>query len=239
MKPTQADYQAWLPQICAIARQAGEVILTIYRCVDCVVEKKTDGSPVTQADKLADDFIRQALMQITPDIPIVSEESIDAHPFSERQAWSVYWLVDPLDGTKEFIERTDEFCVNIALVVNQQAVLGVVYGPVAQVLYAGYQGGNAVKQQDGDEQVIRVRRLQSPVKVAVSRRHGKRVGEFIQALGESITVNMGSALKSCLVAEGVVDVYPRFGPTSHWDTAASQAIEIGRASCRERVFRSV
>jgi 3'(2'), 5'-bisphosphate nucleotidase len=133
-------------------------------------------------------------------------------------------LVDPLDGTKEFIERTDEFCVNIALVVNQRAQLGVVYGPVQDVLYAGYLGGEAIKQQAGQSQVIRVRTPRAPIKVAVSRRHGKRVAEFIEALGATQTVNMGSALKSCLVAEGGVDVYPRFGPTSHWDTAASQAI---------------
>ncbi|MGE4503428.1 MAG: 3'(2'),5'-bisphosphate nucleotidase CysQ [Thiomicrospira sp.] len=224
MIPTQVEYRAWLPQVCKIARQAGALILEIYRCADCTVEKKADGSPVTQADKLADAAIRHALQGLTPHIPIVSEESIDDNAFAQRQTWSVYWLVDPLDGTKEFIERTDEFCVNIALVVNQRAQLGVVYGPVQDVLYAGYVGGEATKQQGEQTQVIHVRTPSAPIKVAVSRRHGKRVAEFIDALVDAQTVNMGSALKSCLVAEGAVDVYPRFGPTSHWDTAASQAI---------------
>ena len=222
--PTSADYQAWLPQVCDAARQAGELILDIYQCADCAVEKKADGTPVTLADKTADASIRQALQQLTPHIPVVSEENVEHTPFAQRQAWSVFWLVDPLDGTKEFIERTGEFSVNIALVVNERAVLGVVYGSVNDVLYAGYMGTNAFKQQNGHTQTIHVQSVANPVRVAVSRRHGARVGEFIQALGASRQVNMGSALKSCLVAEGVADVYPRFGPTSHWDTAASQAI---------------
>lgn len=230
MTPTAAipninDYQAWLPEVCNAAHQAGKLILEIYRCPECEIEKKADGSPVTLADKLADESIRLALANLTPHIPVVSEENVDSTPFSERQNWSVYWLVDPLDGTKEFIERTDEFCVNIALIVNQQPVLGVVYGPVLDVTYCAIKGQAATKVYQNQTQAIQVRLpVREPIKVAVSRRHGSKVKAFQAALPTSETVHMGSALKSCLVAEGVADVYPRFGPTSHWDTAASQVI---------------
>lgn len=219
------DYQAWLPGVCNAARIAGALILDIYRCSECDVEKKADGSPVTLADKLADESIRLSLAKLTPHIPVVSEENVDSTPFSDRQNWPIYWLVDPLDGTKEFIERTDEFCVNIALVVNHKPVLGVVYGPVSDVIYCAVTGGHATKTDQAQTQVIKVRQpVELPVNVAVSRRHGTKVQNFLAALPQSQTVHMGSALKSCLVAEGLADVYPRFGPTSHWDTAASQVI---------------
>lgn len=223
--PSEKDYQAWLPEVCKAAHQAGKQILEIYRCPECEVEKKADGSPVTLADKMADESIRLALAKLTPNIPVVSEENVDSTPFSERQHWAVYWLVDPLDGTKEFIERTDEFCVNIALIVNHQPVLGVVYGPVLDVTYCAIKGQAATKVYQNQPQTIQVRLpIREPVKVALSRRHGTKVKAFQAALPHSETVHMGSALKSCLVAEGVADVYPRFGPTSHWDTAASQVI---------------
>ncbi|WFE68234.1 3'(2'),5'-bisphosphate nucleotidase CysQ [Thiomicrospira sp. R3] len=218
-------YQAWLPHVAEIARQAGAAIMEVYRCEDCEVEKKADGSPVTLADKQADHLIRQALFALAPDIPVVSEENIHATPFSERQAWSSFWLVDPLDGTKEFIERTDEFCVNIALVINGQSVLGVVYVPVYDWLYMAVKGRDAIKVERGMEQVLNVRKLiKPPVNVTVSRRHGKKAEQFIDAIAPTQTLHCGSAIKSCLVAEGRADVYPRFGPTSHWDTAASQVI---------------
>lgn len=223
--PSTDDYQAWLPRVCEAAHKAGEQILEIYRCPECEIEKKADGSPVTLADKTADESIRMALAKLTPHIPVVSEENVESTPFSERQNWVVYWLVDPLDGTKEFIERTDEFCVNIALIVNQQPVLGVVYGPVLNVTYCAIAGQPATKTDQNQTRTIQVRKpIQQPVKVAVSRRHGTKVKAFLASLAATQTVHMGSALKSCLVAEGVADVYPRFGPTSHWDTAASQVI---------------
>lgn len=243
MNLTIQHYQAWLPEVCKTARQAGDVILDVYRSVDFEIEKKSDGSPVTLADKRADTLIRHALNKLTPNIPVVSEENVDSTPFSQRQNWSAFWLVDPLDGTKEFIERTDEFCVNIALIVNGKAVLGVVYGPVLEVMYAAHQGGQSMKWtgQDAGQVLSAKKPLSYPVKVAVSRRHGTKVKAFLAALDSSHAihsnveadnntftevhqVHMGSALKSCLVAEGAVDVYPRFGPTSHWDTAASQII---------------
>jgi 3'(2'), 5'-bisphosphate nucleotidase len=220
-----AQYQAWLPIVADAAREAGKAIMAIYRCPECEIEKKADGSPVTLADKNADQVIRRVLETLTPHIPVVSEESLDQTPFFERQNWSSFWLVDPLDGTKEFIERTGEFCVNIGLVIDYQPVLGVVYAPVSNVLYTGVKGGEATRTDRKGSTAIRVdNTINMPVRVAVSRRHGNGVKRFIEALGQSQTVFMGSALKSCLVAEGRADVYPRFGPTSHWDTAASQAI---------------
>jgi 3'(2'), 5'-bisphosphate nucleotidase len=223
--PTIQDYQTWLPHVCDAARQAGERILEIYQCLDCEVEKKSDGSPVTQADKQADLMIQQALTALTPDIPVVSEESLEHSPFSMREQWRVFWLVDPLDGTKEFIERTDEFCVNIALIVDGEPVLGVIYGPVADRMYSAYKGGQATRVQGTKCQQLRVNHQPGrPVKVTVSRRHGRRVDDFLKQLGGHELVLMGSALKACLIAEGQADVYPRFGPTSHWDTAASQVI---------------
>lgn len=225
MKLSKQDYQAWLPKVCDIATSAGKRILDIYQCKDCEVEKKLDGSPVTEADKQADQLIADALKTLTPQIPLVTEESVEQAPFELRQQWPVFWLVDPLDGTKEFIERTDEFCVNIALVVDGEAVLGVIYAPVSDTLYMAYQGGDAVRVQGETSQRLHVKKpVAHPIKVAVSRRHGTKVKAFITQLESIEQVNMGSALKSCLVAEGGADVYPRFGPTSHWDTAASQVI---------------
>lgn len=232
--------QAWLEHVCRIAVQAGEQILSIYFAAEpAEVEQKSDGTPVTLADKEADELISEALRSLTPDIPLVTEESIETVPFENRQAWSRFWLVDPLDGTKEFIERTGEFSVNIALVTEGKPVLGVVYVPVTRILYCAMAGLGAYKNRvpkNPDSQFwqacmrpesrIFCQRLNSkkPIRVAVSRRHGGSVKQFMQALGSVETVKMGSAIKTCLVAEGAADVYPRFGPTSLWDTAAAQCV---------------
>ncbi|WP_373017688.1 3'(2'),5'-bisphosphate nucleotidase CysQ [Thiomicrorhabdus sp.] len=230
-----------LPEVCRISVLAGEQILKVYDGACPVeVENKSDGTPVTVADKQADALICSALSQLTPDIPLVTEESVGEIEFKTRQAWSTFWLVDPLDGTKEFIERTGEFSVNIALIHDSKPILGVVYVPVTRVLYCAYKDHGAFKTQvpadlskvvwqrcaGSEEYRIRVKSVQadSPKRVAVSRRHGGKVENFMRALGEAETVKMGSAIKSCLVAEGVADVYPRFGPTSLWDTAAAQCV---------------
>lgn len=228
-----SEYQHWLAHVCQAAREAGQVIMNIYQQHDPQVEHKSDGTPVTIADKQADQRVRRALSKMTPHIPVVSEENLESTPFSQRVNWSSFWLVDPLDGTKEFIERSGEFCVNIALIVDHKPVLGVVYGPVLDVMYCAVKGGQATKTQTLNGQThtqtltthppLQINGAH-PVRVAVSRRHGRKAGEFINKLGSTEIINMGSALKSCLVAEGKADVYPRFGPTSHWDTAASQVI---------------
>ena len=229
-----------LPNVCRIAVEAGALIEQLYQADECIdVKNKLDGTPVTIADKQADALICNALQTLTPDIPLLTEESVGNVPFKRRQAWSTFWCVDPLDGTKEFIERTGEFSVNIALVQNGVAVLGVVYVPLTRVLYCATKGQGAyrstitqqVKNQNwqacmAPEQKInsRLKSNKSPTKVAVSRRHGTITKRFFDALDEVELVFMGSAIKSCLVAEGTVDIYPRFGPTSLWDTAAAQCV---------------
>lgn len=234
------DLVKLLPQVCRIAVEAGDVIVEVYDDYDdAQIEHKGDGTPVTLADKRADALICHALSRLTPAIPLVTEESVAEVPFAVRKDWQTFWLVDPLDGTKEFIERTGEFSVNIALVDQGRSILGVVYVPVTRVLYCALSGEGAYKQvipqslssQEwqaclDEKQRIHVRSLKPgvPVRVAVSRRHGSSTKAFMTALGETETVRMGSAIKSCLVAEGAADVYPRFGPTSLWDTAAAQCV---------------
>lgn len=213
------------------ARAAGEAILEIYGDEDFGVETKDDDSPLTRADMAAHHLIVDSLAKQVPDIPVLSEESADIS-FAERSAWQRYFLVDPLDGTKEFINRNGEFTVNIALIDDGVPVLGVVYVPVKSVLYSGDQrAGVARVTRDDETRDISTRRLDTnaPLVVVASRRHG---GDALQAcmrvLGdhfESIeTTNMGSSLKLCLVAEGEADLYPRLAPTSEWDTAAAQAV---------------
>lgn len=234
------DLNSWLPKVCKISVEAGDLIEKIYHDSEPTeIEKKSDGTPVTIADKQADDLICKALALLTPNIPLVTEESVGTVPFETRQAWSTFWLVDPLDGTKEFIERTGEFSVNIGLVQDGKVVLGVVYVPLTRVLYCAVSGQGAYRfvipkqtiEADWQDCLNPYYRVQtramnrrSVTKVAVSRRHGTKVTNFIEQLGDVELVYMGSAIKSCLVAEGKADVYPRFGPTSLWDTAAAQCV---------------
>ncbi|WJW75217.1 3'(2'),5'-bisphosphate nucleotidase CysQ [Thiohalobacter sp. IOR34] len=210
----------------ALAVEAGRKILEIYESDDFGVEEKADESPLTKADMAAHRAIVAGLAKLTPDIPVLSEESASI-PFSERAGWDWYWLIDPLDGTKEFIKRNGEFTVNIALIHGHRPVLGVVHVPVQDLTYYACEGGGAYKQQDDQPpQRIRVRPLgDGPVIVAGSRSHrGDSLNRFLERLGEHEIISMGSALKLCLVAEGRADVYPRLGPTSEWDTAAAQCV---------------
>ena len=214
-----------LNEIIALAEQAGEKILEIYE-TDYAIEHKEDETPLTEADMAAHHFIEAGLQALTPDIPILSEESAGI-PFETRRQWQCYWLVDPLDGTREFIKRNGEFSVNIALVENGTAILGVVYAPVMRTSYYARRGGGAFKREPGREAMLM--RCQNPARekviVAGSRSHrGASLNAFLVKLDNYEIISMGSALKSCLVAEGVVDVYPRLGPTSEWDTAAAQCV---------------
>lgn len=213
------------------AREAGAAILEVYGEQDFGVETKSDDSPLTRADLAAHHIIVNGLSAALPEIPILSEESDDI-PFSERASWHRYFLVDPLDGTKEFISRNGEFTVNIALIEDGVPTLGVVYVPVTDVLYIGDQhDGEARVIRDGETTRIRSRSLEpaSTITVVASRRHG---GEALEAcmsvlkenFAEIDTTNMGSSLKLCLVAEGKADLYPRLAPTSEWDTGAAQAV---------------
>ena len=222
------DYATLLPDLEALSIAAGERILEVYR-TDFTVTRKQDHSPLTKADMAAHDAIVAGLARITPDIPVLSEESARV-PFATRAGWGVYWLVDPLDGTREFIKRNDEFTVNIALIEEGRPVLGVVHAPVSGACYIGARGAGCVKRERaGGRREIRVRALPAgAVIVAASRSHrGDSLNAFLQRLERQRSyevLGMGSSLKSCLVAEGRADIYPRFGPTSEWDTAAAQAV---------------
>ena len=219
------ELQALLPHVQAIAQAAGREISRIYATA-FAVETKADNSPLTAADRAAHDTIAEGLAALTPGIPLWSEESVTI-PWETRRRWTEFWLVDPLDGTREFIKRNGEFTVNIALVSGHSAVLGVVHAPVPGRDYCGYAGGPA-SRTDPDQQPheIKVRQPASPpVRVAGSRSHrGASLDSFLEQLGAHEFVPMGSSLKFCLVAEGSADIYPRLGPTSEWDTAASQAV---------------
>jgi len=212
-----------------ISKEAGAAILEIYDNEASIeVMKKHDDSPLTQADLAAHKIIVSALSRLTPDIPVLSEESADIS-WDERQSWSRYWLVDPLDGTKEFLKRNGEFTVNIALIDEHVPVLGVVYVPVNRVLYSGILGQGAFKECDGAEQQIKVVPVSHDITVVASRSHrSSELNVWIKkvegTLGKVDLVSMGSSLKICLVAEGKADIYPRLALTSEWDTAAAQAV---------------
>lgn len=226
MDPRLGDY---LQAACTVADEAGRRILAVYERPFAVSEK-ADGSPLTEADRAAHELIVQRLTELSPGIPVLSEESASvAH--AERAPWKRFWLVDPLDGTKEFVKRNGEFTLNIALIERDQPVLGVVLAPARRVSYWASRGTGAFKRSAaGAIEQIHVRAYRGgPATVAVSRSHpGKRLAAFLASVsrheGSPRTITMGSALKLCLVAEGVADVYVRFGPTSEWDTAAAQCV---------------
>jgi len=214
-----------LPQVIDIAHQAGQAIVEIYNR-DFTIEHKDDKSPLTEADMAAHHIIVDGLQALTPDIPVLSEESASV-PFAERSSWHRYWLVDPLDGTREFIKRNGEFTVNIALIEDGQAIMGVIVVPVTGKSFYACRGQGAYSvAQGGDARAIHVRALNpDKIKIAGSRSHaGDRLKVFLDKVGHHELVSMGSSLKSCLVAEGKADIYPRLGLTSEWDTAAAQAI---------------
>ncbi|MFT4799826.1 MAG: 3'(2'), 5'-bisphosphate nucleotidase [Candidatus Azotimanducaceae bacterium] len=214
-----------------IARQAGAAILEVYDRADFSIETKADDSPLTAADLAAHNIIIAALAELAPDIPVLSEES-DEISFAERSSWTTYFLVDPLDGTKEFINRNGEFTVNIALIEHHKPVLGAVYVPVQDKLYLGNVETLEARREtvDGSEP-IRIRQVKDQnITVVASRRHGSDALVSLMAnLAQRFDVateNVGSSLKFCLIAEGEADLYPRFAPTSEWDTGAAQALVV-------------
>ncbi len=226
-----SDFDAPLPigelvePLIELAREAGARIMDTY-ATSFSVEYKSDHTPVTAADLAAHNIIEAGLLALAPDLPVLSEEGT-AVTYEERASWTTYWLVDPLDGTREFMRRNGEFSVNIALIHRQRSVLGVVHRPINGVSYHATAGQPAYRRSpdDGDSEIhVRAECRQPPV-VAVSRaRPNHSLEHFLQHLGPHVCLTMGSSLKSCLVATGEADIYPCFGPTSEWDTAAAQCI---------------
>ena len=213
-----------LDEVRRIAATAADRILRVYHS-PFEVGRKSDASPLTEADLASHRTIVEGLRALAPDIPVLSEEAAEVD-FSTRVGWTRYWLVDPLDGTKDFVNRNGEFTVNIALIDGHAPVLGVVAVPVTKVAYAAARGLGACRYDADGVTALGVRAPAAPPwRVAASRSHADgRTEAFIRNLGPTERISIGSSLKFCLVAEGGIDIYPRFGPTCEWDTAAAQCV---------------
>ena len=213
-----------IQDIVTIAKEAGNAIMQVYK-QDFEVEYKKDNSPLTLADKKANDIIEDSLNQLSVNFPILSEEGKEA-PYKDRKHWEYFWLIDPLDGTKEFVKKNGEFTVNIALIYKDTPVLGVVYAPALGVCYWAKQDEGAFK--DGQKLPLKIENQRNTYKIVASRSHmSDETQAFIDAIDtdkEKELISIGSSLKICLVAEGEADIYPRLGPTTEWDTGAAHAI---------------
>ncbi len=218
------DYEALIEALLPVVARAGQAIMAIYDG-DFAVQQKDDNSPLTLADLESQRIILQALSQLTPEIPVLSEESAQA-PWSQRQGWAQLWVVDPLDGTREFVKRNGEFTVNLALILDHEPVLGIIGVPAQRRSFWGGVGLGAFVQRAGvAPERIEISEPGQPVRVAGSRSHTTpQTAQYLRRLGTHELQSVGSALKFCLIAQGKADLYPRFGPTSEWDTAAGQAI---------------
>ena len=207
-----------------LAREAGAAIMAVY-AQDFQVESKADASPLTAADLASHRIICAGLSALKPDVPVLSEESV-AIDWATRRKWSRYWLVDPLDGTREFVKKNGEFTVNIALIDNGASVLGVVYAPALDCLVHAESGvGAFLRDGTTDVALMTQQPAPTPLRVAASRSHlDARTAAALEKMGATERIGMGSSLKFCRIAEGRMDVYPRFGPTSEWDTAAGQCV---------------
>lgn len=226
MKPWQGEL---LEQLLTLVQQAGELMLPLWR-TELAVESKSDNSPVTQADLLSHRCIVQGLQRLAPEIPVLSEEDCGISA-QERSAWQRWWLVDPLDGTKEFIAGSEEFTVNIALIEQGKVLFGIVGVPARAALFWGGAGlGSFCRQAEVTKQ-LRVATPANPLRVMVSRRHSsQQQQEFMRLLEQQQSIELlqvGSSLKFCMLAQGGADLYARFAPTSQWDTAAGQAVLEG------------
>lgn len=211
--------------VVALSIEAGQKILDIYHS-DFRVAHKEDDSPLTAADLVAHQCLQAGLQALKPVYPVLSEESAEV-PFEERCEWETYWLIDPLDGTREFVKRNGEFTVNIALIHRHKPVLGVVYAPVVETCYFAVEGGGAFRKTKGGEPEPICARQQAPQRPVVVGSRSHRTPEldaYLARLGTYELKSIGSSLKFCLVAEGAADLYPRMGPTSEWDTAAAHCI---------------
>lgn len=221
------DLKKILPQICEIAQEAGKIIMEIYSSSDLEIEVKSDDSPVTKADKASNELICNSLKKAFPQIPIVSEE-LESPPFAIRKDFTYYWLIDPLDGTKEFIQKNGEFTVNIALMFENRPILGVSHLPVLKETYFAAKGLGAYCQKNDSTvqlQADTFSMTQSGLAIAVTRSHfNQSTANFIGEFNFPRLISKGSSLKILLVAAGEAHLHPRFGTTMEWDTAAPQII---------------
>jgi len=217
-------YSSILPDVIKIADEASEKVLHIYQS-DFKVNYKEDHSPITAADIASHDMIVKGLRQISRDIPILSEEGAEI-PWEERKKWRRFWLIDPIDGTKDFTQRTGEFTVNIAMIEDGEPVMGVVTAPALKEAFWGIKGEGAhMRDRTGRVHRIRVAEPKDTLRVVASKNHlNDETRAFIGTLGAHEIVQAGSSLKFCRIAEGHADIYPRMGPTSEWDTAAAHAV---------------
>jgi len=217
-------YSSILPDVIRLADEASEKVLHIYES-DFKVRYKEDNSPITAADEAAHEIIYKGLRNISRDIPILSEEGAEI-PWEERKSWRRFWLIDPIDGTKDFTQRSGEFTVNIAMIEDGVPVMGVVTAPALKEAFWGIKGEGAhMRDRTGRVHRIRVAEPRESLRVVASKNHlNDETRAFIDKLGPHETVQAGSSLKFCRIAEGHADIYPRMGPTSEWDTAAAHAI---------------
>jgi len=220
------NQQSLLDQVLEIADTASRKVMEICQ-TDFQVQTKDDNSPITEADIASHHVIVDGLTALTPDIPILSEESANA-PWEERKTWTRFWLVDPIDGTKDFTNRTGEFTVNIALIENGEPVMGVVTAPALGDAYWGIKGQGAWKREaDGSTRRLAVENPPQAIRAVASKNHmNEDTRHFIEQLGEHQLVQAGSSLKFCRIAEGQADIYPRLGPTCEWDTGAAHAVLV-------------
>jgi 3'(2'), 5'-bisphosphate nucleotidase len=215
------------PHVVSLAREAGQAIMKVYAEMEPVVELKADKSPLTHADLASHHIILSGLARLSPDWPVLSEESAEV-PFDRRRSWPYFWMVDPLDGTKEFLNRSGEFTVNIALIEGNAPILGVVFAPALGRMY--FAARNLGSHRIDGEVVTQIRTqpaMNGTVRAMVSRSHrgpDENLERYTGGAEKCEFIEMGSSLKFCLIAEGGADLYPRVGPTMEWDTAAAQCI---------------
>ena len=222
------EYNNLIESLISISKAAGNEILKIYDLDDVGVSHKKDNSPLTLADKASNEIICSKLKKLTPHIPVLSEEGKDVS-FNKRKAWDTFWLIDPLDGTKEFIKKNGEFSVNIALINHFKPILGIVYAPVLDTIWYGSASEGSfkiIKNKKPEKINVLKSKEDETIKVVSSRSHSNNIklGKFLIDYPKHELIFMGSSIKICLVADGSAHMYPRLGPTMEWDTAAAHAV---------------
>ncbi|WP_428088115.1 3'(2'),5'-bisphosphate nucleotidase CysQ [Candidatus Thioglobus sp.] len=220
-----------IPQLITLTQKVGEMIMSHYK-QSLIIQTKADQTPLTIADQKSHDLIVQALSKLTPDTPILSEES-EKIDFSTRSKWQEYWLVDPLDGTRDFIQQTGEFCICIAYIKDHQPIFGFIYAPLSQIAYFTNDQLQAFKLQENQTTLLQASAKKNPLEVVIGRHSfdNQLLQSHLEKFGEVNISHLGSALKFCKIAEGAFDYYPRFGPCSEWDTAAGSCILKAAGGC--------